>query len=84
MANREYPNSRWTVCCDPEDGVNVAMIFNENNNVKMIKEKDTSKIIGSNCGLHECIGRDKWILHDEISKLQVNYVKYSKKLFYYI
>ena len=31
----------------------------------MIKEIDTSKIIGSNCGLHECIGRDKWIVHDE-------------------
>ena len=39
--------------------------------VKMIKEIDTSKVIGSNCGLHECIGRDKWIVHDEPSRTRL-------------
>ena len=34
----------------------------------MIKKKDTSTVIGSNCGLHECIGRDKWITHHQSGK----------------
>ena len=36
--------------------------------MKLIKKKDASKVIGSNCGLHECIGRDKWITHNENGK----------------
>ena len=55
----------------------------------MIKEMDTSKVIGSNCGLHECIGRDKWIIHDDGERVRFElqsdrnrYLQVRKRIFY--
>ncbi|CBY35733.1 unnamed protein product [Oikopleura dioica] len=30
-------DSLWTICCSPEDGQNVAVLYNEPNNLKLIK-----------------------------------------------